>query len=55
MRPMSQTSTPSPRISTPYRVSRANAPGPRRAYSTVTDFARFRGWSTSQPRSFAMW
>jgi hypothetical protein len=23
---------------------------PTRAYSTVTDFARFRGWSTSQPR-----
>jgi hypothetical protein len=22
-------------------------------YSTVTDFARFRGWSTSQPRSTA--
>jgi len=24
-------------------------------YSTVTDFARFRGWSTSQPRRTAMW
>jgi hypothetical protein len=23
-------------------------------YSTVTDFARFRGWSTSQPRRTAM-
>ena len=23
-------------------------------YSTVTDFARLRGWSTSQPRSTAM-
>jgi hypothetical protein len=29
---------------------------PRRArsYSTVTDFARFRGWSTSHPRWTAM-
>jgi hypothetical protein len=27
-----------------------NAPG----YSTVTDFARFLGWSTSQPRRTAM-
>ena len=25
----------------------------RRAYSTVTDFARLRGWSTSVPRSTA--
>jgi hypothetical protein len=25
-----------------------------RPYSTVTDFARFRGWSTSQPRRTAM-
>src|SRR5947207_2937672 len=24
-------------------------------YSTVTDFARFRGWSTSHPRRTAMW
>jgi hypothetical protein len=24
-------------------------------YSTVTDFAKFRGWSTSQPRLTAMW
>jgi hypothetical protein len=24
------------------------------SYSTVTDFARFRGWSTSQPRRTAM-
>ena len=24
-------------------------------YSTVTDLARFRGWSTSQPRMVAMW
>lgn len=29
-------------------------PGTLRAYSTVTLLARFRGWSTSQPRSFAM-
>ena len=27
----------------------------RRSYSTVTLFARLRGWSTSQPRSLAMW
>ncbi|HEX8852855.1 MAG TPA: hypothetical protein VF754_05175 [Pyrinomonadaceae bacterium] len=26
----------------------------RRYYSTVTDFARLRGWSTSQPRRTAM-
>jgi len=25
------------------------------AYSTVTLFARFRGWSTSHPRRTAMW
>jgi hypothetical protein len=24
-------------------------------HSTVTDFARFRGWSTSHPRKTAMW
>jgi len=24
-------------------------------YSTVTDLARFRGWSTWQPRMTAMW
>jgi hypothetical protein len=24
-------------------------------YSTVTDFARLRGWSTSHPRRTAMW
>ena len=24
-------------------------------YSTVTDFAKFRGWSTLQPRMTAMW
>ncbi len=29
--------------------------GYRRAYSTVTDLARLRGWSTSQPRSTATW
>ena len=26
----------------------------RLTYSTVTDFARFRGWSTLQPRFTAM-
>ena len=26
-----------------------------RAYSTVTVFARFRGWSTSHPRRTATW
>jgi hypothetical protein len=26
----------------------------RRRYSTVTDFARFRGWSTLEPRLTAM-
>lgn len=25
------------------------------SYSTVTDLARFRGWSTLQPRMTAMW
>jgi hypothetical protein len=25
------------------------------AYSTVTDLARFRGWSTSVPRATATW
>jgi hypothetical protein len=28
---------------------------PAGAYSTVTDLARFRGWSTSQPRRTATW
>jgi len=28
---------------------------PVRGYSTVTDFARFRGWSTSVPFSTATW
>ena len=27
----------------------------RRPYSTVTDLARLRGWSTSVPRSTAVW
>ncbi len=27
----------------------------RHRYSTVTDFARFRGWSTSVPRATAVW
>lgn len=32
----------------------ADAAGaPRRGYSTVTDLARLRGWSTSVPRSTA--
>ena len=26
-----------------------------RSYSTVTDLARLRGWSTSHPRRTAMW
>jgi hypothetical protein len=26
-----------------------------RAYSTVTDFARLRGWSTLQPRANEAW
>ena len=38
--------------------AQAAARGPRHAtrdrYSTVTDFARLRGWSTSQPRRTAM-
>ncbi len=28
---------------------------PVETYSTVTDFARFRGWSTLQPSITAMW
>lgn len=28
---------------------------PKPAYSTVTDFARLRGWSTSVPRKTATW
>jgi hypothetical protein len=28
---------------------------PGGGYSTVTDLARLRGWSTSQPRRRAMW
>ena len=31
------------------------APPPRRAHSTVTVLARFRGWSTFSPRRRAMW
>ena len=26
-----------------------------RRYSTVTDFAKLRGWSTSRPLAMAMW
>ena len=33
---------------TPHRVG-------RKTYSTVTLFARFRGWSTSKPRRAAIW
>ena len=33
----------------------ARSIGPRGAYSTVTDFARLRGWSTSVPLSTAVW
>src|SRR4029077_3582647 len=33
-----------------FRIS-GNGPG----YSTVTDLAKLRGWSTSQPRRTAMW
>jgi hypothetical protein len=35
----------------PLSVSRSAG----RRYSTVTVLARFRGWSTSQPRRTAMW
>jgi hypothetical protein len=35
----------------PLRERRAHA----RAYSTVTDFARLRGWSTSLPMKTAVW
>ena len=34
---------------------RPNHTSPGLHYSTVTDFARFRGWSTLQPRITAMW
>jgi len=34
------------------RLEVRRGPGPR-AYSTVTDFARFLGWSTSVPRASA--
>ncbi len=33
---------------------RREAEGPA-AYSTVTDFARLRGWSTSFPMKTAVW
>jgi hypothetical protein len=33
----------------------APAARPRGRYSTVTDFARFRGWSTSVPFWTAVW
>ena len=36
----------------PFLVARD---GPRPAYSTVTDFARLRGLSTSVPRASAVW
>lgn len=34
------------------RLDHPRGPG---SYSTVTDLARLRGWSTSQPRRTAMW
>ena len=42
------------------KARRASTPGlssfwSAAAYSTVTDLARLRGWSTSQPRRTAMW
>jgi hypothetical protein len=37
------------------RATSMSAYGMFLVYSTVTDFARFRGWSTSQPRRTAMW
>jgi UDP-N-acetylglucosamine 2-epimerase (non-hydrolysing) len=36
------------------KVHRVGERGTSSAYSTVTDLARFRGWSTSQPRRTAM-
>lgn len=36
----------------PDRIARSTSA--RHRYSTVTDFARFLGWSTSQPRRTAM-
>ena len=39
-------------------VPAGTIPGSRSAmgaYSTVTDFARLRGWSTSVPRATATW
>jgi hypothetical protein len=35
------------------RVDADRSPGAAMAYSTVTDFARLRGWSTSVPRAIA--
>ncbi len=53
------TSTPieaSPRTRIAETMRRGTtAPLMPRRYSTVTDFARFRGWSTSQPRRIATW
>ena len=37
------------------REARRLGVGHRRPYSTVTDLARLRGWSTSVPRATAMW
>jgi hypothetical protein len=36
-------------------VHNRDEPASQANYSTVTDFAKFRGWSTSQPRRTAMW
>jgi hypothetical protein len=39
----------------PYRSARDSLEQNSQPYSTVTDLARLRGWSTSQPRRTAMW
>jgi hypothetical protein len=36
-------------------ISQGNQLSTRSLYSTVTDFAKFLGWSTLQPRMTAMW
>ncbi|HXG64430.1 MAG TPA: hypothetical protein VNO70_04940 [Blastocatellia bacterium] len=39
----------------PFRIKVAMPHFAAPPYSTVTDLARLRGWSTSQPRRTPMW
>jgi hypothetical protein len=45
---------PDQKLESSFHASRVRADQRMDGYSTVTDLARLRGWSTSQPRRTAM-